>query len=105
MKFFAKFNIHTNFILLLTFFLFARILQHFVTIRDRLSMEWRSYTVNLVRDNLNSTFNLFTNDVELFRESELQRFLRMLNFMLRSQVWRRDFLEYLLEHSGLLMLV
>jgi dynein heavy chain len=53
---------------------------------ERINNEWRSYVVNLIRDNLNTIFKLFVNDEDEYAASELRPFLKMTSVMLRQQL-------------------
>lgn len=52
----------------------------------QLVVDWRSLVVNRIRDTLAGTFNLFVTDVAQFRGSPLERFVKLVGFMLRAQL-------------------
>lgn len=64
---------------------------------DKLQSDWRGYLINLIRDNLNSVFKLFVNDLNEYNNSQLSSFLRLINFMSRQQlhnIVQRSLLSY-----------
>ena len=69
--------------------------QHFLTLRERLQNEWRALLINLIRDNLNSVYKLFVNELGEYERGELRRFLTMTGRMLADQ------LGLLIQHSVL----
>jgi dynein heavy chain len=60
--------------------------NHFENVREKIQNEWRALIINLIRDNLNSVYKLFVNNVEEFHNSELRRFLKMVTYILRNQL-------------------
>lgn len=60
--------------------------NQFLTVLERLNMDWRSLGVNQIRDSLSSVFPLFVNSQSEFHSSDLKKFLNMITFMLREQL-------------------